>query len=428
MRAFALLFLAAIAGNAEDDAAGRSERARAIRDWAGEGAAAIPKIEPYLEDGDAEVRWEAVRAISQIGTPASIEPLIKASRDTQPAIQIRATDGLVNFYLPGHLKTGWATTFRKAGTAIKGRFTDTNTDVVPPHVTPREDVVDALGKLARGASSMEARANAARALGILRGRPALPDLYEALKSRNSLVLYESLIAIQKIREIQAGPRFQFLLRDLDEKVRIAAIETTGILQNRAAMADLGEALERARSMKVKRAALTALAMMPDEQNREIFGRYFSDQDDGLRGAAAEGYARLRAPGDLPALERAFQVEKKTGPRLSAAFAIVMLGKHEWTEGSALAFLLETLNSKSYRDSAQPLLIELARQAPVRHAIYSVVRDTRATKEQKIRLAQVLGESGDADSLPVLESLGNDADPAVAQEGVRAAGNLRARLP
>ena len=53
---------------------------------------------------------------------------------------------------------------------------------------------------------MDARANAARALGILRGRKAVPDLVEALHSKNTDVIYESLVALQKIRDESAGPR------------------------------------------------------------------------------------------------------------------------------------------------------------------------------------------------------------------------------
>ena len=48
-----------------------------------------------------DVRLEAVKAIVDIGTQRSLDPLIKACGDNDPEIQIRATDGLVNFYVPG---------------------------------------------------------------------------------------------------------------------------------------------------------------------------------------------------------------------------------------------------------------------------------------------------------------------------------------
>ncbi len=85
-------------------------------------------------------------------------------------MQIRAIDGLVNFYLPGYVQHGLGASLKRVGTSIKGKFTDTNDQVIDPFVIPRPDVIQALGDLVRGGGSMEARANAARALGILRGK------------------------------------------------------------------------------------------------------------------------------------------------------------------------------------------------------------------------------------------------------------------
>jgi hypothetical protein len=46
----------------------------------------------------------------------------------------------------------------------------------------------------------------------------------------------------------------------------------------------------------------------------------------------------------------------------------------------------------------------------------------------MRLAQILGRSGDHDTASCLEALARDADPDVAEEGIRALKTLRARLP
>ena len=73
----------------------------------------------------------------------------------------------------------------------------------------RPDVIAALGKLARGGASLEARANAARAVGVLRGHAAVPDLVEALRSKDDKLMYESLVAMQKIGDPAAAPAHQF---------------------------------------------------------------------------------------------------------------------------------------------------------------------------------------------------------------------------
>jgi HEAT repeat protein len=288
----------------------------------------------------------------------------------------------------------------------------------------RPEVIAALGKLARGGASMEARANAARALGVLRGQPAVPDLLEAIRTKDTDVIYESLVALQKIRDQSAAPRITFLLRDLNPKVQVAAIETTGLLQNKEAVPDLVDALNRARDAKVRRAALTAIAMLPTESSRALYAQYLRDKDEKMRSAAAEGYARLRNPADLPMLEKAWQDEGKTSARLALAFALVILGKTEISEFSPLQNLINTLNSASYRDVAYAYLVEAARDPQVRQALYPPLES--GTKDEKVSLARVLARSGDKESIPRLEKLSNDPDTEVAQEGVRALRTLGAK--
>jgi HEAT repeat protein len=400
-------------------------RPKDVRELAKGGSDAIPQLTPLLKNPNLDIRIEAVKAIVEIGTQRSLDPLIEATGDADAEIQIRAADGLVNFYLPGYVRTGLGATIRRAGTAVKTKFTDTNDQVIQGYVQTRPDVIAALGKLARGGVSMESRANAARAVGILRGQAAIPDLVEAMKTKDGTVIYESVIAIQKIRDRSAAPRIRYLLRDLDERVQIAAIETTGILQNEEALPDLVDALNRASSQKVKRAALTAIAMVPSESSRAIFQRFLEDKDDAMRGAAAEGFGRLKNPADKAAMEKAFQAEGKASPRLSMAFALVALGNTEISEFSPLQLVINTLNSRARQGEAFALLAELARDAKIRAALYPAI--AAGTKDEKIYLARVLARSGDKDSIESLEKVSHDLDAEVAQEGLRALQNLRARL-
>jgi len=404
------------------------ERAKAVKELGKGGSESIPRIEPYLTDPDLSVRVEAVKAIADIGTQRSLDPLVRACRDNDAEIQIRATDGLVNFYVPGYIKTGLSGSLSRVGTSIKGKFTDTNDLVVDPYIEVRPEIVSALGRIASGGSSMESRANAARALGILRGRQAIPDLVEALRSKDTQVIYESLAALEKIRDESAGPKLQFLLHDLNEKVQLTAIEATGLLLNRAALNDLRDLLDRSHNMKVKRAALTAMAQMPDPQLHGVYAAYLDHKDDGLREAAAEGLGRLKNPNDRATVEKAFSNETKTEPRLSLAFALVDLGKRDMGEFDPLRYLVNNLTSASYRGVARAYLTELARDADVRRALYPALQESIATKDEKTGLAEVLGTSGGQDSVAPLQTLSQDTDTEVSQAGLRALKNLRARLP
>jgi HEAT repeat protein len=400
-------------------------RPKDIREIAKAGSNAIPKLQDLLKSPNLDVRIEVVRQITEIGTARSLDPLILATQDNDPEVQIRATDGLVNFYLPGYAKTGFAASLSRVGTSIKGKFTDTNDQVIDSFITVRPDVIGALGKLARSGGNLEARANAARAVGILRGREAVPDLLEAVRSKDTNLMYESLIAIQKIRDESAATQISFLLRDLNPKVQVAAIETVGLLRNKEALPDLVDAMNRTRDARVRRAALTSIAMLPADSSRQLYARYLQDKDDKMRAAAAEGYGRLRNPDDRPLLEKAWQEEGKTPVRLALAFALVTLGETQLSEFSPFQYLINTLNQASYRDVAFAYLVEAARDDQVRRALYPSLES--GTRDEKISIARVLARSGDKDSIPRLEKLSSDTDAEVAQEGMRALRNLQARI-
>ena len=398
-------------------------RPKDVREIGKGGSTAIPQLTALLKNPSIDVRVEAVKQLTEA---RALDSLILATHDDEPEVQIHATDGLVNFYLPGYVQTGFSGSLKRIGGSIKGKFTDTNDQVVDAYITVRADAIAALGALVRGdGQSLQVRANAARALGILRGKGAVSDLLEALRTKDSDVLYESLIALQKIGDQSAGPKIAFLLRDLNSKVQIAAIETTGMLRNLEAAGDLIDVLNRSRDAKVRRAALGSLAMLPDPKNRSTLQQYLNDKDEKLRAGAAEGFARLRNPADMAPIEEAWKEEGKTAARISLAFAMVMLGRTEISEFSPLQTLINTLNLSAYKGVALPFLTEIARDSAARQALYAPL--ATATKDEKIGLARVLAMSGDKASLPYLEKLSRDTDPEVAQEGLRAVRNLQAKL-
>ena len=421
-----LLFSISVVAFSQASQLDTKQRARAVHDLAKGGFDAIPKIAPFVSDPDLNVRIEAVKALVDIGGPRTVEPLVKAAGDSDPEIQIRATDGLVNAYLPGYSKTGMSGTLQRVGNGIKAKFGDTNDQVIDAYVDVRPEVIAALGKIVRSGADVEARANAARAMGVLRGRAAIPDLIEALHSKDDTVMYESLMAIQKIRDPAAAPRIAFLLRDLDDRIQIATLETTGLLRNRDAAPQVRDALEHARNIKVRRAAMSALAMLGDAGDRATFLRDLNDKDEALRSSAAEGLARVKNSADRGAVDHAFVDERKMSARLSDAFALVALGNLDKGEFSPLKYLFNTLNIRTYRAVASAFLTELARDPKVRQAIYPML--TAATKDEKIQMSIVLARSGDRDSIPYLETVSMDPDSDVAQEGIRSLRTLRARLP
>jgi HEAT repeat protein len=426
LRLFTLMGVWCVALSAQPDSEDPRLRAKAAKELARSGSEAMPWLERLVLDSDLTVRIEAVKALGEVGTPKSLDPLLRACGDPDAEMQVRATDGLVNFYLPGYAKNGFSGRMKRMGTSIQGKFTDTNDDVVPGYIQPRRDVVLAVGRLVRVGATVEVKANAARAVGVLRGRDALPDLYEGLRTKNDQILYEAMVAIKKIADPEAAPRVAYLVRDLDERVQTVAAETMGILGYKPAVRDLEEIMTRDRGVKVKRATLTGLALLGEPSSRQYFTQYLADKDEGLRSASAEGLGRLRNPLDTPALERGFGNERKGAARLSFAFALVLHGRNTLDNFSPLRLIINGLATSSLQNVAQPFLVELARETVVRKEINRSVATWG--KPEKLGLAGVLGVSGDRESQMALEALVKDTDADVSVEATRALRVLRARLP
>ena len=426
----ALFILAAVLawspGWAQDkNAADPKDRIRSIRELAKKGEDAIAGISAFSKDPVLDVRLEAVKQLDEIGGPKTVDALVKMTADNDPEVQMRATDGLVNVYLPGFLKTGISRTLSRAGNAVRARFTDINDQIIDGYVTVPLEVITALGRLTRGGTSPESRANGARALGILRGRGSLADLEEALYSKDGQIMYESLVALQKIREPSSGPAASYLLRDLEARVQIAALQTVGILRTAEAAPTVRQVLEDAPSGRLQREALTSLAMIALPADRGVFLRYLTSRDAALRAASSEGLARVKNPADQTALTQAFNDERETNPRLSIAFALVALGRVEMNELSPLRYLMNTLNRTTYRGVTLAFLTELAREPAVRNALYPYL--PTATRDEKTGLSIVFSRSGGRDSVPYLEALQKDGDVAVVQEAVRSLRTLEAGL-
>jgi len=189
---------------------------------------------------------------------------------------------------------------------------------------------------------------------------------------------------------------------------------------------LRDVMDRTKKDKVKKAALTALAMMPDPITRGVFLTHLEDKDEAMRVAAMEGLARMRNPSDQPRFKKAYDEEKKAPGRMAGAFGLVYDGQSDMTEFAPLRYLINQLSSQSYRDVASAYLKELVRDPAVRQASYKAFEQT-PTKDEKTGLAQILGASGDRDSIPYLENLSKDPDADVDKEALRGLQNLRTRL-
>jgi HEAT repeat protein len=386
-------------------------------------AGGMTELAAFSKDPDRAVRAEAIKAIVKMGGPSSIDPLIPATHDVDSEVRVRATDGIVNVYLPGYVSGYFTHSIRQ----VKAFFSSRNDSVIDEDVHVRDDASHAISEEINFGDEMPPRANAALAAGVLRLKGSVPSLLQALRAKNNDVIFESLIALQKIHDPSAGPGVGFLVRDLDERTQITALQTVGVLGSKEAAPDVRYAVENARNVKIRRAALSALAMLAVPDDRTIFRQYVVNGDPELRAAALEGLGRLREPEDTPTLQSSFdEANADWHIHMAAAFSLVNEGNVSTEEFSPLLYLVENLNSRIREDAADAYLKELIHRDEVRKNIVKTLPE--ATRAQKLALCWIFADSRSDDLLPALTQLGNDPDGEVAIAAKRASHVIQQTRP
>lgn len=397
-------------------------RVRAIRQLSASAEAFqhLDALDRLLEDVSEEVRMAVVTALVKLRTVEAEPSLIGATRDAEVRVQMLAVDGLVDFYLPNYVKTGWRSRVSVFASSMKRRLVDPDPETVAPYVQVSPEALQAIGAVIRDGASDESRANAAHAAGVLLGRAVLDDLLEGVRSRRPVVMLESVLAIKSLQEVSAGPEIVFLLRDPDPVIREAAARTLGQLRTQEAVEGLTFMVEHDEKPAIREQALVALAKIPDNGQRELFLRHLSHKNNALRAAAAEGIGREGNPDDSVVVERLLSMEKAAGTRLSLAFAAVHLGNLERMER-----LVKALDSMSQRAVARAFLIELARREDVLDRLHYLL--PAGSTAQRRQLAHVIARSGTEASVEHLERLVRDRNAGVAQAAVEELKVLRDRL-
>lgn len=420
------VLLAAVGFCQTEDRYNTNERILRIRELGKKKTAVLPEITSYLTDPNRDIRIEAVKAIIKIDTERSLDPLITATRDRDEDVEIRATDGLVNFYVPGYVAKGGLTGSMTRGVRqVKGFFASRNDQMIDADVQVRPDVAQAISDLVAKGAGSNARANAALAAGILRDEAAMPTLLQALHAKDDDLLFESLIALQKINDPAAGPQIGFLAHDLEERIQATALETIGLLRASSDAPDVRSALQTARNNRIRRAALKALAVLGLPEDRPTFLQFAGDRDVDLRSSALEGLGRVREPQDFPALQTAFdEGEADWRIHLAAAFAMVNQGKVDGSEFSPLAYLVENVAARGRSDAAANYLKELVPNSGVRAALSKMLPEM--AKNQKIALCPVFAASNAPDATATLNTLAKDIDPDVAFAASKALRTLQTR--
>lgn len=422
-----LLLIAISAGAQEDWELGLADpdpnkRIKAARNLsnAPDGFRNFELLAPLLQDESEDVRAAAVTALIRLRLIDAQPLLVDATADLSPRVQALAVDGLVDFFVPEYVQLGRLASIKGFADGLKRRFSKPTPLVVPSYVSPNPEVIAAIGEVVRTGRSSETRANAARAIGILRGHQALDALLEGVRSKESTIIRESVVAMKKLADPSVGPDIVFLLRDPDPAVREAVIQTVGQLRTPEAVPTLAQLVEEDQRQDLRAEALVALAKIPENGQRRLFLRHLASNSRGFRAAAAEGLGRLGEGDDLELVRGHLLSERSLPVRLSLAFAAVTMG-----DLTAIEVLVGGLNSTAHRMEARPFLIETSRNPEVLERLYLSLRSGSAP--QRRHLAHVVAVSGTEQSVSHLQRLTQDSNDEVAAAAIEALRILRSRL-
>lgn len=394
-------------------------RAKAARELGRSGdAASIPLLKSALIDPDANVRREVVLALAAIHKSDSLEPLAGASRDTDPDIQILAIHCLVGYYTGQTPEAGFTGFMKKNVARAKGFFVADDSRI-DPGIVVDPVVLAALENDVADAHSAQVQREAARGLGTLMARQAVPNLIKAAHVSDDGLARQALNSLAKIMDTSAGPPLLDLLDSTSKDVKRDTAVTVGILHAQEGIPKLQLMFENNPDKKMKEKALQGLAYLGSPVSLPLFNRELWSANKVFRISAAEGMGRAGDKKSVPELQKAVNSEKDGDARLAMQFALAALGEDDYVNT-----LVQETDTKLHGDSAQTYLVELARNPAFLPKLYHYMGSQNAPIQRK--LALVLMYSGDSTSIAPLETLSHDSNTDVASAAIRALRAVRVR--
>lgn len=390
---------------------------------------AVPALMEASGDKDVEVREQVLVALDEIADQRAVPAFIQLTGDAVPRIRGRAVRALAQVY--ARPQEGFIPAIRKLAAVINPFDDDYNPLVVEPYVSVAPEAIQALAARLKDEES-GIREDAAKGLGILRGRAAVPALVEALKGEENQDVQLALIrSFYKIGDRSVERSIIPFIYHKDKRVHDEAILTVGLLRVREAVPDL-EKLYRSGVEERKKIwglipvsgkddlqqkVLQSLALIGDRSSEAIFRDSLNHPDSTYRQLAAEGFARLGDAANVTEVSRARIAEKRSNARLAQGYALYRMGRKEY-----LSDLVRHLDDRMQGELVLGYLRELeSRDVP---DLYPYLKSGKA--RIRARLVDVLGYVGDSSSLPELEKLLKDRSPEVVSSVNQAVRRIQAR--
>jgi len=390
---------------------------------------AVPDLVATAGDPVEKVRLAVVTALEEIRDPLALPAYVSLMADSAAAIRSKAIDGLVQLYVLD--EQGFIAGTRKVLNFLNPFDSNYNSLLVEPYVMVAPEGITALAARLED-SDNGVRKSAVMALGILRGRAALPRMMQLLPSEpENTIKVEFLRSFFKIGGPDSCPAIIPLVNDPDKSVHDEAILTAGLLRCQEAATPITELYES--GIKERRTVLgvvpasskddlqikclQALALIAAPESERIFLPALRHVSEDYRVAAAEGLARLANPANLPPVEEQRKAAKGRSFQLALAFASYRMGQKD-----QLRELVDELDSSRYGDQMFAYLVEL--KPDLLLDLYPYLRNEKGTT--RIRLLDILGLAGTGVQLQEIQQYTHDSDADVASAALQAIRRIQAR--
>jgi len=384
------------------------------------------------KDEEYKVRQEAVRSLGLIKDFAALPEMLDAlEKDDVSDVRREAARSLVALYTEHNIDF---IVNRRVGWNRFNPFLDTNdSEIIEPYQIVDASIIHALGKSARDDDYLDVRIASTRALGVLRGRDALPYLNEALNADKDIRI-DVIRAMIKIGDPEAGQYMIPFFRNSDRKVRNQAMVATGLLKYKPAVDPLlavyglgteDESRFRRYTRKAKNpfeyspsrdeAALWALSLLGDEKSEQTFVENIGDKDSERRRYAVEGLARIGDARYMDQFSRLVLTEKDSDTKLALHWAIYKLGSRP-----DIQYVVRKLDTDQ-AEQAREYLLEV--HSPDDLLPYIQASNKRVRRE----VIGILGQIGDRETIRELQPIAQSSGAETADAATLAIKRIEWRI-
>jgi HEAT repeat protein len=278
----------------------------------------VPYLRKCFADPDRDVRLLAAGGLTKILVPAAVDALLAGMQDKDFAVRKRSAAALE--------ARGWRPSTQQESilnALAVGRFSEVASEGEP--------AIELLAGVLQ-AEAASTRQEALEALGTIDSPNTFRYIASALKDSEPLVRLAAVNGLQRVRDARIFDPLLEALRDSDERVRNLAVTAVGNLGGARAVAPLLGMLKDL-SMPVRLSTVEALAKIGDTRAVASLISCLQDRELDVRLAVIQTLGRLKDPQAVPSLTPMLE-NPEQAIRASVKFALQSINSNAAEAGLA----------------------------------------------------------------------------------------------